>query len=83
MPFLDLPSTIISNFSASTCFRYFVSEITGNEFRIFQPDIIYTREKEPKLREVEDVKGNIDTYITEKLSQIKSLLEKKGHEIER
>ena len=47
-------------------------------FKITQPDLIYAREKEPKLREVENVKGNIDNYIKDKIDQIHSVLKNKS-----
>ena len=57
---------------------YFSNSSTEKEFRIFKPDLIYAREIGQKIREVEDVKGNINAYIREKIEQLRFILEKKA-----
>jgi len=55
----------------------FSNSSSGRSFRIFKRDNIYAREKEKKMRDIEDIDRNIQTFIEEKIDQLRDFLREK------
>lgn len=56
----------------------FSNSASSKAFRIFKQDNIYAREKEKKMLDVSNIDHNIQTYVEEKIEQLRAILRKKS-----